>query len=464
MLFTKLALGVDWSGEGLKLAAAARRFRQLAILDSLAVPEPGAKDGKSKVEEFLKRNHLAEARVVVCLPRETFIVRFLDLPSEAEPQLAKVISYQVDSLHPFQDTIVRWDAAVVGRNAQAKQIRVMVAIAEVAALDRYRQALAELGLRPDSLTLAAAPLAGLLGASLPEAALVALGRGSRVELLGFRQGSLVAARELESVGPSPAQQFEREWHALRALIPAEATSPISVFQCGTIPGAWSDVCRESRRLPALKQRLAAPPRFDLEAMLPALAAACTGLERRPALSLNLLPLEARLLPSRWGRAPLYALSGSAALMGLVVLAHGLLEPALYGSAVSRRIQQLRPQAEAVERQDEQMARLSGRAALLAGLRTQTWQKLLVLRELTNLLPDGTWVQSLDVGPGTAEFSGLSTRAADLIQPLENSPYFSQVEFASPITRGGDNKDVFRIRMRLGKQATGGRESGAGNRE
>jgi hypothetical protein len=48
--------------------------------------------------------------------------------------------------------------------------------------------------------------------------------------------------------------------------------------------------------------------------------------------------------------------------------------------------------------------------------------------------------------------GLSDRAADLVQPLENSPYFSQVEFTSPITRDSHNKEIFRIRMRLGKPA------------
>jgi general secretion pathway protein L len=75
----------------------------------------------------------------------------------------------------------------------------------------------------------------------------------------------------------------------------------------------------------------------------------------------------------------------------------------------------------------------------------------LLEQLTKLLPDGTWLQQLQISGDTVEIYGNSNRAADLVPPLENSPYFTQVEFTSPITRDNKNKEVFRIRMRL-KQA------------
>ena len=452
--------------EGLKLVALGRRFRKLIVLDWLRVSDPLAGEGKSQVQEFLKRNRAAEARVITCLPREAFLVRFLDLPAEAESQLSKVISYQIDMLHPLQDSPVRWDSAVIARDPKTKQVRVMVAIAEQSVLDRHYQVLKELGLRVDSLTLAAAPLAALLRTSLPEMALVVLGRAKEIELLGFRGGNLVAAHELASdASGNPAQQFARELHALWSVLPPAASATIPTFTCGAIPEAFSDVLEEPRRLPPLKLPLSAPLKFDLENMLPALAAAYAGLQRKPSPAVNLLPLHYRLRRSRWGPAPVYALAASASLMALMLLAHGLIETALYGSALNRQIQRLSSRAEGARRQSQQVARFSERAALLENLRAETWQKLQLLREITNLLPDGTWVQELQVGQETVEFAGLSNRAAELIQPLENSPYFSQVEFTSPITRGGENKEVFRIRMRLGKPARGlgDKEQGAGNR-
>ena len=481
MFFSKLALGVDWSAEGLKLVALGRRFRKLRVLDWAHVPGllvppnvgPGlapAKAGpagagvgptgeaKNRVQEFLRRNHVKEARVIACLPRESFFVRFLDLPSEAESQLARVIGYQIDTLHPFQGTSIRWDCAVVARDTKAKQVRVMIAIAEQSVLDRQYQALKDLGLRVDSLTLAAAPLANLLKTSLPETALVVLGRGKRVELLGFRRGNLVAAREVvcDSVAPisdrRPAQDFGRELHALWSVLPAEAATTIATFTWGQIPEAFAEFLGESKRLPPPKLPLRAPEKFDWENMLPALAAAYAGLRRKLSPAINLLPLEYRARSSRWSPVPLYALGASASLMGIMLLAHGPIETAMCGRALNREIGRLNSQAEAARRQSQQVAHLSERAALLGSLRAETWQKLRIMREITNLLPDGTWVQDLQVNPETVEFSGFSNRAAELIQPLENSPYFSQVEFTSPITRDAQNREAFHIRMRVGKPA------------
>jgi len=446
----KLALGVDWSPEGVKLVALSRRFRRLRVLGWLQVSAPLTQDSTAKVEEFLKRNRLGEARVIACLPREGFLIRFLDLPLEAESQLARVIGYQVDALHPFQDTPICWESAVVARDVKARQIRVMIAIAEQSVLDRQCQALKDLGLHVDSLTFEVAPLAGLVKSLLPEMALVAVGRGSKVELLAFRQGSLVAARELSADEGGAPQRFERELHALGSVLPPGASNTIPTFICGQIPSAFLEILGESQALPLPAVDSSAARQFDSDTMLPALAAAHAGVRRKPSPALNFLPSDARKRPRRWSEAPFYALGASAALLGLVLLAHGAIERAVYGVSLARETKRLSAQAEAARRHSELADRLTERAALLEGLRTGTWKKLEILRELTRLLPDGTWVQDLQVGQETVEFSGYSSRAAELIQPLENSPYFSHVEFASPITRGTDNKEVFRIRLRVRK--------------
>jgi general secretion pathway protein L len=75
----------------------------------------------------------------------------------------------------------------------------------------------------------------------------------------------------------------------------------------------------------------------------------------------------------------------------------------------------------------------------------------MLQQLTKLLPDGTWLQDLNISEDAVDINGYSIHAADLVPPLENSPYFTQVEFTAPITRDNQNREIFRLRMRL-KQA------------
>jgi general secretion pathway protein L len=184
---------------------------------------------------------------------------------------------------------------------------------------------------------------------------------------------------------------------------------------------------------------------------PALAAAYAGLLGDTSSFINLLPPQERWQPQRGAGAPVYALSATAALLALTLASHAWIERALYGRVLDRELRRLEVPAQQVRRQNQETSTIETRAAVLEELRAGNWQKLRLLAQLTKLLPDGTWLQELQISEDTVEILGSSNRAADLVPPLENSPYFSQVEFTSPITRDNKNKEVFRIRMRL-KQA------------
>jgi general secretion pathway protein L len=173
-----------------------------------------------------------------------------------------------------------------------------------------------------------------------------------------------------------------------------------------------------------------------------------GLRGDTSSFINFLPREQRWQPRPAVRPPAYALGATATLLALTLAAHGWIERALYGRALERAIQRLAAPAQQVQRQQRDTNAIETRAAVLTTLQTGNWQKLRLLQQLTRLLPDGTWLQELHIGEDSVEIYGLSDRAADLVPPLENSPYFTQVEFTAPITRDNKNKEIFRIRMRL----------------
>jgi Tfp pilus assembly protein PilN len=69
----------------------------------------------------------------------------------------------------------------------------------------------------------------------------------------------------------------------------------------------------------------------------------------------------------------------------------------------------------------------------------------VLRDLTELLPNDAWLTTVSLDGKGIELTGAASAASTLIPLLENSPRFERVEFSSPVTRGRDNKEQFRIR-------------------
>jgi Tfp pilus assembly protein PilN len=106
---------------------------------------------------------------------------------------------------------------------------------------------------------------------------------------------------------------------------------------------------------------------------------------------------------------------------------------------------LRP---AVERVDESLAVLGdieGRNVVLRDARAGREEPLLVLRHLTERLPQGTWITGLRIEDRKVELDGLSPSANEIFPLLSRDGQFRKVEFASPITRQADNLERFQIR-------------------
>jgi len=446
----RVAIGVDWAGDAVDLVALGVRFGRFALIDALRLIKPESDGAAGQVREFLSRNRLQENRVVACLPRSAVLVRFLDLPAEAEPKLAQIVGYQVSALHPFGDGAVDWDCAVLGHEPARKQISVMVVLAERSRLQEYKQKLQGLGLHLSGLTTLAAACGPLLKSALPEAAVVVVGRSSAVELMSFQQGHLCATQEVPAEPETSAgERLEREVHRALAALPASASATVPWFVVGPVPQPLAAAVEGAVVLPSLSLKLKpGPGSFEPAVQFGALAAAHAGLTRKASTSINLLPQEERWRPHRTARVPAYVLGGLAASLVLVTALHSGIENVLYSRALDGEIQHLAGPASRVRAQVQESGILAGRIAVLEGVRAGDWQKLRLLQELTRLLPDGTWLQQVQIDEDSVEIYGYSSRAADLVPPLENSRYFRQVEFTMPITRDNQNREIFRIRMQL----------------
>ncbi|HLY62723.1 MAG TPA: PilN domain-containing protein [Terriglobia bacterium] len=447
-MFSKVSIGLDWTEEGLSMVALAKRFGRFRIVDRLQVAG-SPEEARPAVAQFMEKHRIRDARINVCLPRRSLLVRFLDLPAETEPELAKVVGFQIDTLHPFKDSEVYWDCAVVSRDREKKLIKVLIVIAEKSGVDQFHQQLIPLGLRTSSMTLAAACLVPILKTAIPETAIVISGRPDGVELLGFHRGDLCSTRDVPTgSGEDVAGRLERELHAVRAFLPVPDPTTVKMFKWNALPDAFTKLLTEVPFLPAPKMGFETTAGRDFGKFWAALGASYADLKRKAAPQINLLPAEKRWQAERNAPGIIYALAGLAVLLTLVAGIHRQIEGALYARALDRQTRRWETRAGGVRKEIQEEQQLMDSAGVLEGARQLTWQKLQVLEELTKLLPDGTWLQEIDVDKDSVVVIGVSQHAADLVQPLENSPYFSHVEFTSPITRDAENRETLRLRMKL----------------
>jgi general secretion pathway protein L len=160
---------------------------------------------------------------------------------------------------------------------------------------------------------------------------------------------------------------------------------------------------------------------------------------------NLLPPEARA--RTWRLSSLVPWLLLLVILGL--LAATLMTPLWQASAYQARITQAlrgvtaEAQEVATVREALEAAR---RGSVEVFERKQQYPRMTdLLLELTQLLPDGTWIQTLNYNDGTVDIRGESTQATALIGLLERGAGISNVTFRSPVmqvaTSGSDRFHV-----------------------
>jgi general secretion pathway protein L len=147
---------------------------------------------------------------------------------------------------------------------------------------------------------------------------------------------------------------------------------------------------------------------------------------------NLLPLSERPRRKRLGTLVTGALVCIVGGLAAAVLASPIWQKDQEQEVLARALRSTRLEAEKVRvlRDELERARL-GSVEVLRNKRAQPRMTDL-LRELTDLLPDGTWVQTMNYREGDVDIRGESTQATALIGLLEQGPGISDVGFRSPV--------------------------------
>ena len=111
---------------------------------------------------------------------------------------------------------------------------------------------------------------------------------------------------------------------------------------------------------------------------------------------------------------------------------------------NRQIARLSPEAREVEgllRESRALAQQMGSLRRIG----QSPNKLMVLKTLTQLIPDNTWLFYLRLGKQNVDLSGMSTSASELIPLLDKSGLLKKTEFASPIVTDANKFEHFKVK-------------------
>jgi len=156
--------------------------------------------------------------------------------------------------------------------------------------------------------------------------------------------------------------------------------------------------------------------------------------------LNLLPAEQRDRPAASGAAlATRGLAAAAAVLALAALVYPLWLKREAVIALHPRLDTARAGAEVAERLGKEIEKLAAEHNFVLGKKHAQIPVVMLMEELSRLLPDTTWVQQLDVKSGSRsrelQLAGETGSSSQLIEVLERSGSFANASFKSPLTKG-----------------------------
>lgn len=444
-------LGVYLNEAGLTLVKVQKNFSGLQVPQWVFLPvgEGGVADLAPRLQEIVTAWRLESAPVNLAVSPDLGFCRQAALPAAAAENLSQVVAYELDRFLPLPADRLYFDFQVL--EATAAEIVLMLMALPREPVEACLNLLSQAGLKPMSLELAATAAVNafsLLGGKLPNSwLLLHLEPGAfQLSLIkGHILRDLVSRRGLS--GPEMAQALQAELDRLRG----EGSDPKALCLYGRggseVDGA---ALGKSRGLdlvyPSQFPLEELPPETELPGAVAALGAGLRSLGKVP-LGTNLLP-PAERAAADFGRLSLSKLLVLTLLgLGLVWAGSALVHQRLLLYQVNSQIAALAPEAKQVEAQLEESRALAKQMGSLRKV-GQSPDKLRVLKDLTTLIPDNTWLFNLRLSKLTLDISGMSRSASDLIPLLEKSGWLKKTEFASPIVTDANKLEHFKIKAEI----------------
>jgi Tfp pilus assembly protein PilN len=383
-------------------------------------------------------------RLRVGLDRRLAVVKVLELPRAQAGDMGQMVRFELERHVPFppEDVACDWSGSPARQDGP---LRVLVGACESRRVEQALHLVREAGRRPLALSIACHDLRALLPRRIQaKRAVWAHRHDGRTDLVFIGHAVVRLSRSIPAETPHElVREIQRslallQWRDCEALwvsgdeserflsapALAELGAPVSEPPFGEQGRALVESLPEERHGAAML----------------ALAVACGS--RQPRI--NLLP--AALRPRRISRGQLVtaAMAGLTLLLGLGLLGAQVWQRQRYVGQISQELRHLDPEAKSVERLAADVNQKKRLMAALRGVEARGLHVLPFLRDLTELVPQDAWIQSLSLDGQGVELIGQAATASALIPTLEASPWLERVEFTSPVTKG-QGKEQFRLR-------------------
>ncbi len=467
MIYLRASVGIEMRQEDLLISClknnfGGNTFTQYARIPGYRQREPELV--RREIDAFFKAGKVNRDNIVLGIPRRDVILRHLDLPKEVEDNLKQVMQYQVQSFEPTDEDKLYYDFALLKNGKADKKLQVLVAMVRKSALDAHLDFMKQIGIHPTLVTAGSVALAGMLVGTLngnrDKTFFLADLKPDGIEFAVLRGGVLVYNRETAKTDDLSWKQLllaEMEVAAGKVrLDPEEAIE--SIILAGEESGRVVEELGEDAppcESMGSRLRFKMPPehRALLKDAAVSLGLAYAGITRGQPMKLNLLPVALRVRQKRWAYIPTIILGLALAALGAGFAFRPMVQEQILIRQLDQEIKTLDAPVNRVQELRTQMQNLEKRINSLEEVLNRRDQNLEVLRELTSLLPNDTYLTLYRNQDCNFSLNGQSppTTSSDLIGKLDKSPLLKDVVPATATFKNQQTgKDIFQLSAKCEK--------------
>jgi Tfp pilus assembly PilM family ATPase/Tfp pilus assembly protein PilN len=428
------------------------------------ISRTGAPAGR-ELQRVFSELGVREKPIIVCLPRQIVNLRILELPSANPKEIVDMVDLQIGKLTPYSKDEVYSDFSISSASAGGYS-RVMVGIVQRAVLREKYYAFEEAGLNVSRVSVSTEGLGNWVKSVYPENDCAVVDIDSfYTDFAVFSRGELEASKSI-LVGANQLIEDPDTWQEKLA---AEIRRAMESFSAGESGAVVERIVLTGARIDGLRDYLARetgvpveensafdqlknlPEKPDLssDTYRPVSLTAVTGMAMAPGqLGFNLIPDTAVMKTRIMDRAK--SLTGLAVLLMVFLIsltAYGSLKVGFKMAElelVQRRLKEIKPLAEEVERKQE-MTRI-------ARERQDPRRSFVsLLNSVHGSVPEGVSIEELsfDRKENRLLLDGLASRAdiSRLVEKLQNSAMFTEARERN--TRYDSDADMYRFQVVAG---------------
>ncbi len=468
----------------------------------------------NNLERFLKSHKGARDNIFIALPRDTALIRFINLPIAVEENLRKSIEYELDRHTPFSSDEAYFDYHVVKRIPESGLIYIMLITIKKDPVDYYIELLKKINIKPRNIEITTTALFNAFQDSVsPEKELINLNWLKKNKTLKEKYLKGLIKKSPEIAGFFKEQPEDKRQPSLDILIEylnddkyeLNLTNKNSIYYSKVFNTAdkisekhfkelYDNGLKSALHLPfdkGSKKKTAfilsgremgkdytnhAPEEIksffsimNKFRVTPASAGAATvvlpllsvpiGLAlkglKSAALDINLIPLNQRLKKKRSKRKLVIA----AIPFIIIVLIAALISNSINNmeireAALDKKLKEYKLKAKNIDRLQNETKKIEQSSTAIKDIKESSKNKLKLIEELTLIMPMDGWLSdfSYKVSDNKIKLSGYAVSASKLIPIFEESKLFENVKFTSPITTDRKSeKEKFRIEMTVSSE-------------